>query len=128
MKKIILTNNKNTNPEYSELHNEPEESKKVLLRDLIDGRILTRYIVVKQLPYILFLTFLAIIYIGNRYHAEKVVRETTNLQERLEELRSDAISIESKLFNLSKQSNVSKEIKKRGLELYESIVPPKRIK
>ncbi len=128
MKKIILTNNKNTNPEYSELHNEPEESKKVLLRDLIDGRILTRYIVVKQLPYILFLTFLAIIYIGNRYHAEKVVRETTKLQERLEELRSDAISIESKLFNLSKQSNVSKEIKKRGLELYESIVPPKRIK
>ncbi len=128
MKKIILTNNKNTNPEYSGLHNEPEESKKVLLRDLIDGRILTRYIVVKQLPYILFLTFLAIIYIGNRYHAEKVVRETTNLQERLEELRSDAISIESKLFNLSKQSNVSKEIKKRGLELYESIVPPKRIK
>ena len=122
------TDNKNINSEYSGLHNEQAESKKVLLRDLVDGRILTRYIVVKQLPYILFLVFLAIIYIGNRYNAEKVVRETTKLQERLEELRSETFTIESNLVNLSKQSKVANDVKKRGLELYESIVPPKRIK
>lgn len=122
------TDNENINPGNSESLNEPAESKKVLLRDLVDGRILTRYIVVKQLPYILFLTFLAIIYIGNRYHAEKIVRETTNLQERLEELRSEAFTIKSKLMNLGKQSKVAKDVKKRGLELYESIVPPRRIK
>ena len=122
------TDNENINPGDSKSLNEPAESKKISLRDLVDGRILTRYIVVKQLPYIIFLTFLAIIYIANRFHAEKIFRETMKLKDELKELRTENIYIESEWMNFSKQSNVVKEIKKREIDLYESVVPPKRIK
>lgn len=102
-------------------------ARKNTLRDIIDGSVLTRENVVKQLPFILFLTFLGIIYIGNRYHAEKVTRKTTNLEQEMRDLRSEYITTAAELMNKSKQSQIKRMSDKYGLELEESFEPPKKI-
>lgn len=93
----------------------------------MDGSILTRDGVIDQLPYLLFLTLIAILYIGNRYHAEKVARESLKLQSEIKELRAEAITSASKLMNISKQSEVARLVEKYGLGLKEAVEPPKKL-
>jgi len=106
---------------------EQKEIRKGFLKELLDGSVLTKKLVTKQLPFLVFLTFLAIVYIGNRYNAEKVVRQTVFLQKRIKELKAESVSISAKLMDISKQSEVSKLISERGLDLIESVEPPKRL-
>lgn len=104
-----------------------DKPKKGLLKDFLDGTLLTRENVIRQLPFILFLTMLAVIYIGNRYHAEKVARNILTLQRELKELRSEEITKTSELMFISKQSEVARMVEEYGLELKESTKPPKKI-
>lgn len=113
--------------EFIDEQKEQTESKRKSVRGLIDGSLLTREAVIKQLPYIIFLTLLVLIYIGNRYHAEKVVRKTVELQNEVRELRSEAITTSAELMFISKQSEVSKLVKRKNLELEELEKPPKII-
>ncbi len=113
--------------EFIDEQKEQTESKRMSVRGLIDGSLLTREAVIKQLPYIIFLTLLILIYIGNRYHAEKVVRKTVELQNEVRELRSEAITTSAELMFISKQSEVTKLVKRKNLELEELQKPPKII-
>jgi len=97
------------------------------LRGVIDGSLLAKEAVVKQLPFFLFLAMLAVVYIANRYHAEKVVRASTQLETQMKEYRAKAMSISSELMFLSKQSGVMQVIEKKGLGLKESVEPPQKI-
>jgi hypothetical protein len=97
------------------------------LKDFIDGSVLTRDLVIRQLPYIIFLAVLAIIYIGNRYHAEKLVRRSGELQTELKELRAEAITVSAELMDMSRQSEVLKLLRKNNLNLVESLEPPRKI-
>lgn len=100
---------------------------KMPLRNVMDGSILTRDSVIDQLPYILFLTLIAVLYIGNRYHAERMVRETNNLQRALKELRAESITSASKLMYISKQSEVARLVNEKGLDLKEAVEPPQKL-
>ncbi len=97
------------------------------VKDFIDGSVLTRDFVMRQLPFIIFLAILAILYIGNRYHAEKLVRRSGELQTELKELRAEAITVSAELVHLSRQSEVLKLLRKNNLDLFESVEPPQRI-
>jgi hypothetical protein len=101
---------------------------KMPLKNVLDGSILTKDAVIEQLPYLLFLTFIAVLYIGNRYHSEKIVRETSTTQAELKELRAESITTASKLMYMSKQSEVIKLVNKKGLELEEAVEPPKKLR
>jgi hypothetical protein len=119
---------KRKNIEFIDESQERKELKRVgTLKGLLAGSLLTRERVVRQLPYILFLTLLAFIYIGNRYHAEKIVRENSKLQDEVRELRAKAISTSAELMHLSKQSEVVRLIRQKGLGLEESVTPPRKI-
>ncbi|MFA6402824.1 MAG: FtsL-like putative cell division protein [Salinivirgaceae bacterium] len=97
------------------------------LKSLLDGSILTKDAVLDQMPYVLFITFIAVIYIGNRYHAEKTLRQTKESYTELKEMRAESITAASKLMNMSKQSVVARMVKEKGLELKESVKPPKKL-
>lgn len=101
--------------------------KKSLVKKMIDGSILTHKDFLHQIPYILFLTLIAIVYIGNRYHAEKILRETINITSELKELRAEAITSASKLMFKSKQTEVAKMVEQNGLELKEAVEPPYKL-
>ena len=103
------------------------EEKKFSAKNLIDGSVLTRNWVVNKVPFILFLTFLAIIYIANRYHAERVVRETVKMQREVKELRFESITTAADLMYISKQSEVARMVKEKKLGLEELVEPPSKI-
>ena len=118
---------KKENIEFVDQKIEQKEIRKGSVWDVFDGSVLTRDKVVRQLPFALFITFLIILYIGNRYHAEKIIRETMKLQTELRELRARAISTASELEFISRQSEVAKLVEKQGLELKEAEEPPIKI-
>jgi hypothetical protein len=107
---------------------EGKDHKRLSVKELIDGSILTRKSMVEQLPFVIFLSFLAIIYIGNRYHAEKVIRDMSKLQEQVMDLRAESITTASELMFISKQSEVVRMVKASQLNLEESVKPPIKIK
>lgn len=118
---------RNRNTEFIDQKAEQKEIRKGSVWDLFDGSVLTRERVVKQLPFVLFIAFLIILYIGNRYHAEKVIRQTQVLQAELKELRARAISTASELEFISRQTEVAKLVERRDLGLKEAVEPPIKI-
>ena len=58
-------------------------------------------------------------YIGNRFHAEKITRESTRLQREVKDLRAEALSISADLMYISRQSEVYRLVKEKGLNLEE---------
>jgi hypothetical protein len=118
---------KKKNIEFVDQKIEQGENRKGSVWDVFDGSVLTRDRVVRQLPFALFITFLIILYIGNRYHAEKLIRETITLQTELKELRARAISTASELEFISRQSEVAKLVERQGLGLKEAVKPPVKI-
>mgnify|MGYP005843933997 CR=1 FL=1 len=96
-----------------------------LLGDIVTGNILTRESAVKSVPFFLFLSFLAIVYISNGYYAEDTVRALNNVNNELKELSSEYISTKSELMFRSKQSEVARALEPYGIK--ESVTPPKKI-
>ena len=114
--------------EKPEKPKDKEKKSSMGLKDFLTGSILNRESVSKQLPYIMFLAILAFFYIGNRYRYEKLVRNEQKLQKEVRNLRAESITTAAQLMFISKQSEVAKLCEKKGLDLKESIVPPKKIK
>ena len=114
--------------EFIDAQPQPKSAKrKGGIRDIINGNILNKENVTAQIPYILFLAVLAIFYIGNRYKYEKLIRSEQTLQIEVKNLRAESITTASQLMFISKQSQVSRLVKERGLGLEESVTPPKKI-
>jgi len=116
---------------HSDQQPEPEpqnKRKRVRVREIFDGTILVRENVIRQLPFLLFLTVLGIIYIGNRFHAERMVRQIEQLKIEVSNLRSEQITTTSELMNISRPSEVAALVELRGLGLKESMEPPKKLK
>ncbi|MCD4698656.1 MAG: hypothetical protein K8S16_20695 [Bacteroidales bacterium] len=95
------------------------------LQSILGGGFLTREKTARNLPFVLFLAFIAILYIGNSYYAEKNIRKIERLQKELKELRYEHIYTKSKLMSKSRQSEVAASLATRGIK--ESLVPPKKI-
>ncbi len=106
---------------------ERDEIKGFSAKWLLDGSLLTGKKLVKQLPFIAFLVFLAIVYIGNRMHAEKLVRRLVTAREDVKNLRAEQITTASELMNSSKPSKLENMVESRGLGLKQPSTPPYKI-
>jgi hypothetical protein len=113
--------------EFIEEKKENKASKKKVLKDVLDGSLLKSEQLVGQLPFIFFLSLLAIFYIANRYQAERIIAQSMQLEAEVKELRSEAVSVSSDLMSISKQSEVLKLINQKGMDLKESFEPPMKI-
>ena len=94
------------------------------IKELLSGSMVSEKIILKNLGYISLITFLTAIYIGNRFHAEKITRESTKLQREVKDLRAESLSTSADLMYLSKQSEVFTMIREKGLNLEELKTPP----
>ncbi len=92
---------------------------------IIDGTILAKESVIRGLPYIFYIAFLAVMYIGNSFYAEKKIMQIEKIKKEIKELRSESISVKSNLMFLSKQSEVIKRLGAMGVK--ESLNPPFKI-
>ena len=66
-------------------------------------------------------------FIGYRYYAEKTFRALVGAEKQLEELKSENVTIKSKLMVLSRPSRVIAKINQYGLGLEAATEPPKKI-
>ena len=106
----------------------PKKSGNKVARSVLNifsGNFLSKDYVILQLPFILFLTLIGLGYIANGFLAEKSVRQISNLNSRLKELKSEYITTKSELMFMSNQSEVAHAVAPFGLK--ESTVPPKKI-
>ena len=115
------------NIEFDDIQQESEELKGASVRDILNGSLLTRGIILKHIGFVIWLTFLGIVYIGNNYHAEKVARSINRLQSEVKELRAEAITTATNLMRLNRQSNVQQMVRNNRLDLQESVEPPYKI-
>ena len=116
-------------PEFTDIKQPKKAASKRMnpVKDVISGNVLVRGYLVKHVPYIILLVFLAILYITNRYKNEKIAIEEQQLQEELKNLRSESITTAAELMRISRQSEVVNLVRERGMELEESTTPPKII-
>ena len=98
-----------------------------LLKDLLSGSMVTDKIILRNLGYLFLLTFLGAIYIANRFHAERITRETAKLQSEVKDLRAESLATSADLMYASKQSEVYRLVKERGLGLEELREPPYKL-
>ena len=79
--------------------------------------------VVKQVPFFLFLTLLAVVYIYNGHLADKTVRSIGRTTREVRELQHEYKTVKSEVMFRSKQSELVKAVEPLGLkELIESPV------
>ncbi|MFM2206573.1 MAG: hypothetical protein RL213_548 [Bacteroidota bacterium] len=81
--------------------------------------------VARNMPFILFLSFLVMCYIANSYYSEKLIRDIDKTKLELKERSAEYITIRSKLMYSSKQSEVARSAESLGLK--ESTEPPKKL-
>jgi hypothetical protein len=118
---------KRENIEFVDSKVEREELTGFSFKRIIDGSLLTVKAVVRQIPFILFLVFLALVYIANRYHAEKVIRRIDALKTEVKDYRAEEITTASELMNLNRPSKIQQLVEERDLELHFPEEPPRKI-
>jgi hypothetical protein len=78
--------------------------------------------IVKNIPFFLFLSVLAVVYIANGHYADKTVRSINKVNRELKELQYEYKTLKSEVMYRSKQSELAKAVQPLGLK--ELTVPP----
>jgi DNA-binding NarL/FixJ family response regulator len=97
------------------------------MKELLSGSMVSEKIILRNLGYVSLVTALLAIYIGNRFHAEKITRETAKLTREVKDLRAEALSTSADLMFVSRQSEVFRLVREKGLNLEELKVPPYKL-
>jgi hypothetical protein len=77
---------------------------------------------VKNIPFFLFITCAAVIYIYNGHYADKTARDINTVNNELKELKYEYKTLKSEVMFRSKQSELAKAVEPFGLK--ELIAPP----
>ena len=84
-----------------------------------------RDLVIRNIPFVIYLTFIALFYIWNSYAVDKTVREIDKTDKELNEFRSEFITGKSDLMYKCKMTEVANNIEMYGVK--ESKEAPKKI-
>ena len=90
----------------------------------MSGNILRHPQVRHKLPYALFIAFLMFLYIANGYNTQRLHRKHNKLNEEVKELRTKSLSLTEQRMTATRQSEILKELERRGIGLVESVTPP----
>ena len=93
-----------------------------LLREVLSGEILAREALVRQVPFLLFASFLTILYLALGYQTERILREKQRTLDRLEEATAEEKTLRSDLESQLQQSRLARSTTEMGLE--QPFAPP----
>lgn len=97
------------------------------MKSFIGGTILTDDRISKQWPFLFFLAFLGMMLITNRNWSERTIRQIEVLQDTLDELRSESITMSANLMDASRPSEVAKKVEDANIGLEEPVKPPQKL-
>lgn len=103
----------------------PKKRNTSFLPDFIGGDLFKKKIVTKQLPFIIYVVALSMIYITNTYIAEDVNSELMKQNRVLESKHVEYVYNKSEITKLTKQTQLAKQLKNKGIK--ESVEPLKKI-
>lgn len=83
--------------------------------EVINGNVLTREYVVRNIPFLVFLTFLMLTYIGLGYYGSSRLRKIENLKSEIIELKSEYLSTSTELNMVSGQKQIADSTAAMGL-------------
>jgi hypothetical protein len=115
---------KKAQKEFIPTNQEIREASKVSLKDLLGGKVLSKDTVLRQIPFILFVTGLILFYITNQYKGEKIMSQIMALEKEVKELRSEYSSTAFDRQQMSTQSEIIEMVNAKGLPLLEASKPP----
>ena len=95
------------------------------VKSILEGSFLVREKVIRQLPFLIFLTFIGLLYIFNSNYANRSIISISRTKKQIEEQRFEYINTKSKLMNTTRQTEIAKRLKTSGLK--ESKNPPRKI-
>lgn len=100
--------------------------RKKTFYDRID---LSKYVadesVIRQLPFILFITLLALLYIWNNHYAIRSIRKVNSNEKEIKQLKWEYLTAKSELEGISKQSEVARLVEPASIR--ELKTPPVKI-
>ena len=117
----IITDNEEPKSEKADTSKLSDTVKKVADFDFN----ISREMLLKQLPFALFICFLIVLLIWNGHSTEKLIRSIDKVNKENKELRSEYTSIMSEMMNQSRQSSIAKRLENIGIK--ESKNPPQKI-
>lgn len=79
-------------------------------------RLLNYQSVVKQVPFFLFLSLLAVIYIYNGHYSDRLIRDINATSKTVKELQYEYKMVKGDVLFRSKQSEISKAVEPLGLK------------
>ena len=109
------------NPEEKRKRRQKSSARK-FIRYINSFSSLDRNQIVHAMPFILFITLLTIVYIGNSYYSEKIIREIDRTKSELKERNAEFVSSETERVTSIQQSRVAENLKLIGIK--ETKVPP----
>jgi cell division protein FtsL len=101
---------------------EPVEVKEKARKKKERRRLFSYRWIVKNIPFFLFLSALAVLYIYNGHYADKTIRNINKVSKELKELQYEYKTLKSEVMFRSKQSEMAKAVEPLGLK--ELVVPP----
>jgi len=112
----------------SEAANNTEKNKRPNLKSFLGGSILASEKALSQIPFVLFVVFLFIMIIANRYWSEKTITAMEAVQDSIKELRASSITFETELMRMNRPSEIANKIYDTGLDLVEPREPARKLK
>lgn len=100
------------------------KGRRLTLWYILGGGILKEDFIVKNMPMILLVALLIVCFVGSQYTCMQKLREIDRLQQRLRDVRFEALSISSELTEHSRQSQIELLIEEQGIDLEGSKTPP----
>lgn len=97
--------------EETATEDEAPQSRMFSLRKILGGDILSAAIIRRQVWLILLIVFFMVIYVSNRYSCQQDIIEIDKLHQQLTDAKYKALSSESELTELSRESNVLEMLK-----------------
>jgi hypothetical protein len=112
-----------------EIEIKPVQKKATMPRNfftvlLTDG-VISKEAASEMMPFIIFIAFLGMVYIGNRHFTEKNIRNIDKLNKEVKEMRWDYKTLKADLMLRSTQTEVAKKVDTLGLK--EPVEPPKKL-
>ena len=94
-------------------------------RGFMSGNLLRMPAVQRQLKYALVIALLMLLYIANGYYTQTLNRRYARLNSEVKELRTQSLSLSEMRMTATRQSEILKALQQYGVELQESVTPPR---
>ena len=94
------------------------------VRDILNGEILTKKFFQKQYGLLIMIAVLTFLYVDNRYYCETQLAKEIELKKKIQDGKYESLTISAELMEISRQSNVMREVNVNGLGLIENTTPP----